>query len=86
MDNHHKRIKKQAVEKIKALLKLRVSANESKCLEQLDSQIEEEYNWYKEILRVNNESIPSKIIPKAFSFKMLAVGALIYCLKVFTKK
>lgn len=73
MDNDHKRIKKQAVEKIKALLKLRVSANELKCLEQLDSQIEEEYNWYKKMLREKNKSI----LPSSYTGRLLALGALI---------
>lgn len=81
MDDHHKRIKKQAVEKIKALLKLRVSANELKCLEQLDSQIEEEYNLYKKIFRKKNKSI----LPVFDTGKLLALGALI-CLTVFARR
>lgn len=80
MDDHHKRIKKQAVEKIKALLKLRVSANELKCLEQLDSQIEEEYNWYKKMLREKNKGI----LPSSYTGTLLALGALLTA--VFLKK
>lgn len=82
MDNHHKRIKKQAFEKIKTLLRVRVSANESKSLEQLDSQIEEVFNWYKEILRIKNKGIlqvMSDVFTEKKSLKYIAGASILAC-------